>query len=59
LNYNDQKVKVFNSLGGIVYYSDNLDENFILDLSGHETGIYYIFLSIENHKIIRKIVLLK
>jgi len=59
LNYNATKVKVLNSLGRTVYFSDNLDENFILDLSGNKTGIYYLFLSRENHKIIRKIVLLK
>jgi len=59
LNYNTTKVKVFNSLGKTVYYNENLYENFILDLSGHQTGIYYLFLSRENYKIIRKIFLLK
>ena len=58
-NYNTTKVKVFNSLGETVYYNENLDENCILDLSGHKTGVYYLFLSRDNHKIIRKIVLLK
>lgn len=50
------KIKIFNTFGMLIYYSDKITNTYTLNLSNLKSGIYFLQINSESQNIIKKFI---